>query len=112
MPSQTEAVSDSPAAVVDAAVVAVERLGYQVSAMEPAGGQVFVLVSRWFDRSPWRLSVGVTDSGFGTSNINVSWEDDRRVPWPKSPAGRRASRLLRTTVHVLGERPSGGNSGR
>jgi hypothetical protein len=100
-----QTVPDPPAVVIDAAVVAVDRLGYQISALEPAGGQVFVLVPRRFDRSPWRLSVGVTDSGFGTSNVNVSWEDERPVPWPKSPAGRSASRLLRTTVHVLGERP-------
>jgi hypothetical protein len=102
--------SQSPAAVFDATAEAADRLGYQVSMADRSGGRMFVSVPQRGDRPSGRLSVAVTDSGFATSNLHVSWEARSMRPWPFGRPGRSAARLLRLTNQIVAQPPPEGTS--
>jgi hypothetical protein len=84
--------------VLDALLVTAAELGYEAPLRERRPGEIRLKgpMNRVGD-SP-RLTVSITDNGFGGSTVLVSWEDR----FPRRYTGHRvASRLCKGTQRLL-----------
>ncbi len=56
---------------------------------------------RRLGRYPRRYAVSVTDSGLGTTAVNISWKPTAPLPWPLPSGGSGAAQLCRTIQRDL-----------
>jgi hypothetical protein len=83
-----------PLQVFDVAVYSAQQLGLDISIIDRNSRHLFL-------RAPLRrkrpqLALSVTDTGYGTAALHVSWNGSARA------AGKCASRLCRHMEHTFG----------
>jgi hypothetical protein len=107
---RTRTLASLPTQVFGAALVAAPQVGFTVSQADREGGHLYLDRPRRLGRFPRRYAVSVTDSGLGTTVVNIDWQPTSHLAWPLSSGGRDAARFCRQIEQILGLRrpPAGG----
>jgi len=92
---RTRTLAWPPPQVFAAALAVAPSLGLAISQADPEGGHLYLNRPRHLGRFPRRYAVSVTDSGLGTTVVNINWHPTSRLPWPLSSGERSAARLCR-----------------
>jgi len=98
--SRTRSLAWSPPQVFETALVLAPRLGFAISQADREGGHLYLNRPRRLHRFPRRYSMSVTDSGLGTTVVNITWEPNGRLP----AGAHGAARLHRRIHQALGSR--------
>jgi hypothetical protein len=98
--SRTRTLAWPPPQVFEAALAVASPLGFAVSQADRGGGHLYLDQPRRLGRFPRRYAVSVTDSGLGTTVVNITWQPASPFPWPSGGGG--AARLHRGIHRTLG----------